>query len=42
VALCQVGNSLVAGVVLGDVVAAPGVDGLVFPPIAAARRAWVV
>jgi hypothetical protein len=40
-ALVLVGNQLAMGVVLGDVVAAPGIDGLVFVPIGAARRVWV-
>ena len=40
-ALVQIGNTLAMGVVLGDLVAAPGVDGLVFVPLSAARRVWV-
>ncbi len=39
--LVQYGNTLMMGVVLGDLVAVPGLDGLVFLPLRAARRAWV-
>ncbi len=40
-ALVMRGNQAIMGVVLGDQVALPGLDGLVFVPLAAARRAWV-
>jgi hypothetical protein len=40
-ALVQLGNLLAMGVVLGDVVAAPGTNGLAFVRIDAARRVWV-
>lgn len=40
-ALVEHGNTLMMGVVLGELIAVPGVDGLVFVPLAAARRAWV-
>lgn len=39
--LIPVGNELAVGVVLGADVAVPGPDGLVFLPLADARRAWV-
>lgn len=40
-ALVEYGNTLMMGVVLGDLVAVPGLDGLVFLKLRAARRAWV-
>jgi hypothetical protein len=39
--MIPVGNELAVGVVLGAEVAVPGPDGLVFLPLADARRAWV-
>ena len=39
--LIPVGNDLAVGVVLGADVAVPGPDGLVFLPLADARRCWV-
>lgn len=40
-ALVAYGNSLMMGVVLGDLVAVPGLNGLVFLRLRAACRAWV-
>ncbi|WP_439547863.1 DUF6950 family protein [Falsiroseomonas sp.] len=40
-ALVEYGNTLMMGVVLGDLVAVPGLNGLVFLKLRAARRAWV-
>ena len=40
-ALVEHGNTLAMGVVLGEVVAVPGPDGLAYAPIGAIRRAWV-
>ena len=40
-ALVMLGNQAIMGVVLGDRVAVPGTDGLVFLPLAAARPPWV-
>lgn len=40
-AFARVGNEDLMTVVLGDRLAAPGPDGLVFVPLRAARRIWV-
>jgi hypothetical protein len=40
--LVEFGNQLMVGVVLGDVVAIPALDGLRFPPVALVRRAWAI
>lgn len=40
--LVEHGNALAMGVVLGDAVAVPGPDGLVFLPPSAVLRAWSV
>ncbi len=42
VALVLAGNQPTMGVVLGDVVAAPGPEGLTFLPPAAIQRAWSI
>lgn len=42
VALVMSGNELTVGVVLGDVVAAPGLRRLAFVPCSAIQRAWSV
>lgn len=42
VALVLAGNQPTMGVVLGDVVAAPGPEGLAFLPPAAIQRAWSI
>lgn len=42
IALVAVGNALLLGVVVGDRIAAPGPDGLVFLKIDTARRVWAI